>query len=336
MHKGKSKLINCCYNRAIDIQSLLQPAGVGEDDRLAGTTASVSNYVDARYKNVFVDTVGYGDVRFEGSTQTFLLFFRELVCQASVGYNWVFLVLRYQTLTQDTLTYAETLEQLLGKNALSRCTIVFTHCKKKMNREKCIQGHEQYPRIVQLLQKTHSVIFGDMDTFEDDTDSSDEAVEHNTVKKQDRRRKKLMDQMLHHIDETDDGLLLLERGWYEVYWSRFTQFLGYCVERLSGKQNSLSELYHLTSKLKEQIPINIYYDECSICLELMVEVWNEPAKACITKCGHIFHYACIEKWFGIIKECPYCQTDLRSLPARILAKSIGLQQVSEPLKPHKT
>ncbi len=67
----------------------------------------------------------------------------------------------------------------------------------------------------------------------------------------------------------------------------------------------------------------------------MIEVWNEPAKACITKCGHIFHYACIEKWFGIIQECPYCQADLRSLPVRVLGKTIGLQQVSDPLKPDK-
>lgn len=231
MHKGKFKLINCCYNRVVDLQSLCQPATVGDDDRLAGTTASVSNYVDARHKNLFVDTVGYGDVRFEGNVQTFLLFCRELVCQASVGYNWVFLVLHYQILTQDTLTYAETLEQLLGQNALSRCTLVFTHCKKKTNREKCVQANEQYPRIVQLLQKVHSVIFGDMDTFEDDTESSDEEVDQGNIKKQEKRRKRLMDQMLQRIDETDDGLLLLDQAWYEIYWSRFTQFLGCCLEK---------------------------------------------------------------------------------------------------------
>ncbi|CAF3542759.1 unnamed protein product [Rotaria socialis] len=142
-----------------------------------------------------------------------------------------------------------------------------------------------------------------------------------------------MDSILKCIDDVDDNVLVLEQIWYETYWTRFTQFLGYCVEKVVGKGNPLSELYRLTTKLKGEIPITIHYDECSICLELIVEVSNEPGTVCITKCNHIFHHACLARWFKILKECPNCQANLQSIPERMLARGIELQQIADPLKP---
>jgi hypothetical protein len=147
---------------------------VGEVDRLIGKTSSISNYVDQHERKVFVDTVGYGDARFQTDMESFLLFFRELICYASAGYNWLFLVLRFERLTLDILVYVEMLEEILGQNALTRCTIVFTHCQlKDMNRAKCIAANQESQRIVYMLEEAHSVIFGDMNTFED-SDFDDE------------------------------------------------------------------------------------------------------------------------------------------------------------------
>lgn len=45
------------------------------------------------------------------------------------------------------------------------------------------------------------------------------------------------------------------------------------------------------------------YDECSICLEYLLE--NNTIK--ILKCKHRFHIECIDKWFDISDNCPLCQ-----------------------------
>jgi len=308
------------------------PADVGDADRLIGTTSSVSNYVDQHERKVYVDTVGYGDARFQTDPRSFLLFFRELICYASIGYNWLFLVLRYERFTQDILVYVEMLEQLLGNNFLGRCTVVFTHCKSNdMTREKCIQVNRESQRVVTLLENAHSVIFGDMDTF-DNTDFDIETrilVNQNLAK----RRERFMEQLLDTIDKTDDDVLVLAQSWFRSYWRNFKQYIGYCVEKIFGKSNELSKLYKLTTTLKNEIPVTIYYESCSICRDLIIEIWNTEPTVCITKCSHIFHYKCLQQWFAETKQCPICRADLRTLPERILGQRVGLHQIDTKEEP---
>ncbi len=300
-------------------------------DRLIGKTSSISSYVDQSERKIYVDTVGYGDIRFKTDMKSFILFFRELICHASTGYNWLFLVLRYERLTLDILIYLELLEQLLGDNVLGRCTIVFTHCKTKdMNRERCLAANRDFPRIVQMLEKAHSMIFGDMDTYEDADSDVDtrELISQNQAK----RRQRFMEQLLQRIDNTDDNALKLNEPWFRSQWTSFKQYIGYCTEKVFGKSNELSKHYRLIAMLKKEIPITIYYESCSICLELIVEVSDEEPRSCITKCGHIFHYECLKKWFREKKQCPNCRADLRSLPDRIFGKRIGLHPIDDSLK----
>ncbi len=284
--------------------------------------------MDQHERKVFVDTVGYGDARFQTDRESFLLFFRELICYASVGYNWLFLVLRFERFTLDILVYVEMLEQLLGENALARCTIVFTHCKlRDMNRAKCIVANRESERIVCMLEKAHSVIFGDMDTFED-SDFDDETrvlVNQNLAK----RRQRFMEQLLEQVDSTDDNVLTLNESWFHSYWISFTQYIGYCAEKIFGKSNELSKRYRLTTALKKEIPVTIYYESCTICLELIIEIWDTEPTVCVTTCGHIFHYECLKKWFTQKKQCPICRADLRSLPERILGQRVGLHPVND-------
>lgn len=304
------------------------PADVGEIDRLVGRTSSISNYVDQSEKKLYVDTVGYGDARFHTNMESFLLFFRELICYASMGYNWIFLVLRFERLTQDILIYIEMLEQLLGENALTRCTIVFTHQKKRdMNARKCIEANRDSPRIVQILERAHSIIFGDMDTFEND-DSDIETRERNNLSQM-KRRQRFMDQLLQRIDCTDEQILTLDQSWLKSYWTRFKQYIGYCAEKIFGRRNELAKRYRLIAALKKEIPVTIYYESCGICLELIFEIWNTEAKASITTCGHIFHYDCIRQWFTQQRICPLCRADLRRLPERLFAQRIGLEPIND-------
>ncbi|CAF3737188.1 unnamed protein product [Rotaria sordida] len=223
------------------------------------------------------------------------------------------------------------LEQLLGENALARCTIVFTHCKvKDINRAKCIEANRDSPRIVSMLEKAHSIIFGDMDTFDDD--DSDVETRNRINQSQAKRRQHFMEQLLPQVDNTDDKVLTSDESWLRSYWTRFTQYISYCAKKIFGKPNELSKRYRLTAALKKEIPVTIYYESCSICLDLILEIWNTEPKACITKCGHIFHYNCLEEWFTKKKECPNCRADLRSLPERMVGQRIGLHSISEELK----
>lgn len=48
--------------------------------------------------------------------------------------------------------------------------------------------------------------------------------------------------------------------------------------------------------------------ECSICIEKILD--NDTH---ITKCNHIFHTECINKWFESNNNCPYCRTELKQL-----------------------
>lgn len=66
---------------------LNKPAAVSADAQLYGTTASLSSYIDHQRGTVYVDTIGYGDARFRENQEAFALYFRELVCYTSIGYN---------------------------------------------------------------------------------------------------------------------------------------------------------------------------------------------------------------------------------------------------------
>lgn len=43
-------------------------------------------------------------------------------------------------------------------------------------------------------------------------------------------------------------------------------------------------------------------NECIICLENMIK----GDKIKILRCGHIYHYKCIDEWFKRKRECPLC------------------------------
>jgi hypothetical protein len=45
--------------------------------------------------------------------------------------------------------------------------------------------------------------------------------------------------------------------------------------------------------------------ECNICIEHIID-----EDKYITKCNHIFHKECINKWLQLNNKCPYCRTEL--------------------------
>ncbi|CAF1255493.1 unnamed protein product [Adineta steineri] len=309
---------------------LNKPASVSDDMRLIGTTATLSSYIDHKRRIAYVDTVGYGDVRFRQNQEAFALYFRELVCYTSIRYNWTFLVLRYQQLTEDVLIYIETLENLLGKNVLTRCTLVFTHCTvKNMTLERCLEANKEHEPTINVIKKIKNVIFGNMiNDAKSDTDDDEEYTKQSSKKTQ-KLRNAFMEQMLHLIDNTNNELLKLDKNWFEYYWTKFSLFMAHCHKKISGKKSKLSELYQLSADLKSGANILIYYDECPICLELITEIDGHEPTACKTKCEHIFHHACLRTWLERQDCCPNCNTILRGLPEKKNGRKIWLTEIKE-------
>lgn len=328
-------MINCCYNRSVQLEDLAKPSTVAKPDSCIGTTSSLSNYVSQQNRIVYVDTIGYGDVRFHQDCSSFIVFFHELISYSSIGFNWVFLCLRYQQITEEILIYFQTVQQLLGEKSLARCTIIFTHCAiEDMTLERFLEANKEHPEFVNIVQKVKSVFFGDMETENHFKQSSNSPVEFISWYDSEllKRREKFMKPILQQIDEMDEGLLELQQEWGTFYWTKFKSFLGFCWEKVFRQSNELSRLYKLTTKLKEDILLIIYYNECSICQELIVEIVDHSPRVCVTKCGHTFHYQCLQRAFAEKKECPNCRTNLRNLPERISAAVAGLKQIIDPLK----
>ena len=42
--------------------------------------------------------------------------------------------------------------------------------------------------------------------------------------------------------------------------------------------------------------------KCPICIDKVT-----PDSFYVTRCGHVFHYKCLEEWFQIKNTCPYCR-----------------------------
>jgi hypothetical protein len=67
-------------------------------------------------------------------------------------------------------------------------------------------------------------------------------------------------------------------------------------------------LVNLKKKFKLFENLNNYvYEDCSICFQLVNKISLQK-----TKCGHIFHSHCINRWLKLNtrKSCPLCRNDL--------------------------
>jgi len=61
--------------------------------------------------------------------------------------------------------------------------------------------------------------------------------------------------------------------------------------------------YSFYSGLKEELKKN---DNCSICFEQL----DNNNLLIVTKCNHIYHEKCMNKWFMLNKTCPLCRSFL--------------------------
>ena len=83
------------------------------------------------------------------------------------------------------------------------------------------------------------------------------------------------------------------------------------------KQNNDFDLIfkkYLNFDSLEPVSINECADQdCSICLDSLTKVANKYMIPVKLKCGHMFHYDCIEKWHSCKQECPMCRRLLHEI-----------------------
>ena len=68
-----------------------------------------------------------------------------------------------------------------------------------------------------------------------------------------------------------------------------------------------TEYLHFSST-KPIAPAYCRNKECPICLESFMNIPNGTYMPVSLKCGHIFHYKCINEWHKTEPRCPYCRT----------------------------
>ena len=82
------------------------------------------------------------------------------------------------------------------------------------------------------------------------------------------------------------------------------------VTNIKNQKNDFDVIFkkYISFDLLEPVSISECSDkDCSICLEPLTKTDNKNMIPVKLKCGHIFHYTCINKWHGSKQECPMCR-----------------------------
>ena len=84
----------------------------------------------------------------------------------------------------------------------------------------------------------------------------------------------------------------------------------YCECELSSAyyKRHLKTKKHLKNVKFKEIEELEEYITCSICLEYI----RDKRSCRETKCGHIYHRQCLNKWLRVGNTCPYCRAELKS------------------------
>ncbi|CAF1359734.1 unnamed protein product [Rotaria sordida] len=131
---GKSTLINILFNNDTKRDHLSQPAGT--DDSSSGKTAFFTTYYDIPHY-AYTDTIGLGDNRFKNADIQHSL--KSVITEASVGYNKIYICLKYGRVSQEVRRYLDMITELFGKGALKWTSIIFSDCAdENMTRENYI------------------------------------------------------------------------------------------------------------------------------------------------------------------------------------------------------
>ena len=290
---GKSTVINMMFNENAKPSALLQPAGTSEGS--AGATACFSTYY-CLPDCALTDSIGFGDNRF--NKQQTISMLKAVVKNSLVGYNKIYLCVRYGRISDEIRYYIDLLTTMFGKKILKWCTLVFTHCShEKMTKEKYIEINKSDAYMVGVINAVENVVFGDNAVHEN------AAVENIFY----QARQRFLDDLRRDMKNSNadcyspqpDNVLEWIRSILNVVMSKSVTEIKSCLQEIQDISSTMSRL------MLHQNFTN-YYGQCTICLE---DMWDKDSA--VTKCGHIFHRTCIDKWLEQkLKNCPMCRWSL--------------------------
>lgn len=290
---GKSTLINILFNDDVRPWSLLQPASTSESS--AGVTACFSTYYSIP-DCALTDSIGFGDNRFTKKETITML--KAVVKNSMVGYNKIYLCLRYGRVANDIRYYIDLLVAIFGKKILKWCTIIFTNCKHRdMTKESYLAKNQSDSYICGIINDVQNVIFGDNVTDEDPD------MEKVCLKKRQALLNALKDDVQNSSTEyylfSPDNIFEWMRTILDVIMSKSVREIQTYFQEIQVLSGTISTL------MINQNFAN-YYGQCTICFE---DMWDKDS--IFTTCGHIFHKDCIDRWLKEkAKNCPICRASL--------------------------
>jgi hypothetical protein len=268
---------------------------------IASDTSSGVTSIFTTYYNfpdyAYTDSVGFGDNRYDNGE-----IFNALKCiikQSMVGYNRIYLCLRYGRISQEIRYYIEFLTTVFDTDILNYITIVFTHCKdQSMTKAMYLEKNKNDTYICAIINQVPDVIFGDNNI--DDDEEIDQILSN--------RRKNLLAQMKADLETSSTTYYIPHPTDLYDWIARICLILRKLIEiyKPMGKLSSILAITHgeiqkLTKLFgeKDQVKYQEYYGECSICFDSM---WSEDT--IITKCHHVFHRQCLLQFKRSV--CPLC------------------------------
>lgn len=291
---GKSTVINILYNNDARAHHMSQPAGT--DDGSAGVTSFFTTYYDIPHYG-YTDSIGLGDNRFKNAD--ILSPLKSVVTEASVGYNKIYLCLKYGRIPTEVRSYIDMITTMFGKGVLKWTSIIFTDCSHEtMTKNDYISKNQNDKDFISIVQSVGTIIFGDNRT---DPDATIDNILYERRLAFLRRIKKDIDEQSQAEYFTLKKNGLISRIKNAIHWpgsSRKSVNIAYDIK----------EFAKAVSAAMQKKKYEYYYGECSICTDDITGK-NKPI---ITICCHVYHEDCLRQWFNQYgnNSCPVCRMTL--------------------------
>ncbi|CAF3057828.1 unnamed protein product [Rotaria socialis] len=293
---GKSTVINILMNNDTQRHHLSQPAGT--NDSSSGETRFFTTYYDIP-KYGYTDTIGLGDNRFKNADIQASL--KLVLTEASIGYNKVYICLKYGRISKEVRHYIDMITTLFGKGALKWTSIIFTDCPdQNMTKESYISKNQEDTDFVKTVQSMRTIIFGDNRSDEDTM------IDQRLY----ARRKTFLRRISEDIDQQSQKEYFVLRKDGLISRLRNVFNMGRSPRRSINIANEIKEFAKAVSAARQDKKYNYYFGECSICTEDL----TGNGKPVITLCCHVYHEACLKEWLHRQSNgnCPVCRTTLDS------------------------
>ncbi|CAF1610936.1 unnamed protein product, partial [Didymodactylos carnosus] len=265
---GKSSIINVLYNDDVKKESLNTPAKVGSTT--SGVTKSFDTYYDSN-KYAYTDSIGFGDNNF--TKEEIVTLIKRLIDNAIIGYNKIYLCVRYGRISTDIWLYLNLIISVFGDEGLNWCTLIFTHCHDdNMNTEMFLDINKNDMDIVKLVGKVKNVIFGDLQSY---NDQEKDSIFKGT-------RKRFLDSIKCDVTNSSAFYYFPKPSDHNAWLSSMCG----TIERFTQIKVPVEEIWaYMRSITIIKVDNMQYFGECIICEEEPMYYTNSV----FTSCGHTFH-----------------------------------------------